>query len=78
MAELTSEVIYEKFCRWSPEHAARIKDYKPWGRTSIVVWLNNGMMYKVKYINDTKFIMQIITKEDVDKKFSTTKENDSK
>ena len=73
MAELTSKAIYEKFCKWSPEHAASVKDYKPWGRTSIVVWLNNGMMYKIKYISDNKFIMQVVTKEDIDKKFSFSK-----
>lgn len=67
---LTSEQIYAKFCAWSPEHASMVKDYNLWGRTSIVIWLNNGMMYKVKYINDTKFIMQVVTKEDVDNKFS--------
>ena len=70
MAELTTREIYNKFCAWSPDHAKLIRDYRPWGSTSIVIWLKNGMMYKVKYISDDKFVMQIVTKEDIDRKFS--------
>lgn len=68
--EMTYSELYKKFCVWSPEHANMVEDYRPWGRNSIVVWLKNGMMYKVKYIDDTTFIMQTVTKVDIDKKFS--------
>ena len=44
-AELTWGEIYKDFCNWSPEHAAMVVDYRPWGSTSIVVWLNNGQAY---------------------------------
>ena len=47
-AELTWGEIYKDFCNWSPEHAAMVVDYRPWGSTSIVVWLNNGQAYKCK------------------------------
>lgn len=73
MEKLSSKIIYDKFCEWSPTHAARVEAYQPWGSTSIVVWFRNGMMYKVKYITDNKFVMQIVTKEDIDKKFSLGK-----
>lgn len=66
---ITYGEIYEKFCIWSPEHAKMVKDYRPWGSMSIVVWLTGGQAYKVKYIADDKFIMQTVTKADIDKKF---------
>lgn len=78
MAELTSKSIYDKFSKWSPEHAAKIKEYRPWSSTSIVVWLENGMMYKIKYIADNKFIMQTVTKEDIDNKFNLIKGEEQK
>ena len=68
--EITWGEIYEKFCAWSPEHAKMVNDYRPWGSTSIVVWLKNGQAYKVKYIADDKFVMQTVSKADIDKKFS--------
>ena len=70
--KLTCDEIYEKFLAWSPEHATMVKAHGPWGSTSIVIWLYNGMAYKVKYIADDKFIMQVITKADIDKKFKWT------
>ena len=35
--ELTYGDIYRDFCNWSPEYAAMVADYRPWGYTSIVV-----------------------------------------
>lgn len=61
--------IYTEFCEWSPSHAAMVIDYRPWGRTSIVVWLRNGTAYKVKRIDKHKFIMQTVSEEDIKKKF---------
>lgn len=29
--ELTYGDIYRDFCNWSPEHAAMVVDYRPWG-----------------------------------------------
>lgn len=66
---MTYGELYKKFCAWSPEHAKMVKDYRPWGTNSIVVWLSNGMSYKVKYIEEGKFIMQTVSEEDVKRKF---------
>lgn len=65
------EEIYEEFKEWSPEHAVMVTKYKPWGSTSIIIWLNNGMTYKVKRFAPGKFIMQMVSKEDIDKKFNS-------
>lgn len=68
-SELTYGDIYKKFCEWSPERAKMVVDYRPWGSKSIVVWLQNKMAYKVKYIDDSRFVVQALTKADIDKKF---------
>lgn len=69
MAEkITHSEIYDKFCKWSPHHAKMVKEYKPWGSTSIVVWLNNGQAYKVKHIYGDKFVMQPLTIDDINRK----------
>lgn len=68
MAEITYGEIYKEFCEWSPEHAAMVEDYRPWGSTSIVVWLKGGQAYKVKRIDTNHFIMQPVSKADIDKK----------
>ena len=69
MTELTYEEIYKEFCEWSPEHAKMAKDYRPWGNNSILVWLNNGMSFKVKYFDSNHFVMQMVSKEDIRKKY---------
>ena len=69
--------IYTKFCKWSPHHAKMVKDYRPWGSTSIVIWLDNGQAYKVKYIYDDKFVMQPLTLDDINRKFGLCKENNN-
>lgn len=74
--KITHEEIYEKFCFWSPQHAKMVKDYAPWGSTSIVIWLNNGQAYKVKYIEGDKFIMQPVLKADIEKKFAKENEHE--
>lgn len=66
--ELTHEEIYDAFCRWSPEHAAMIKEYRPWGRHSIVIWLKNGMAYKAKHICENKFVLQTLSEPDIYRK----------
>ena len=70
MTEITWGQIYEEFCEWSPEHAAMVIDYRPWGGHSIVIWLRNGTIYKVKRHGPDRFIMQAVTQEDINKKFN--------
>ena len=66
---LSHEEIYKEFCAWSPEYAARVIKWEPWGSVSIIIWLNNGMIYKAKrYYNDCKFTMQIVSEEDIKRK----------
>lgn len=66
---LTYGELYKEFCEWSPGHAKMVVDYRPWGSNSIVVWLSNGMAYKVKRYSKDKFIMQTVSKEDIERKF---------
>ena len=73
MTETTHNEIYTEFCNWNPELGARIIDYKPWGSTSIVVWLDNGLTYKVKYCGPDRFVMQIVSQDDINKKFELNK-----
>ena len=61
--------IFKDFCNWSPEHAAMVVDYRPWGHTSILVWLNNGQAYKCKRHAADRFIMQLVSEEDIRKKY---------
>lgn len=70
MAEITYGEIYKEFREWSPEHAKMVIDYRPWGGHSIVIWLNNGMAYKVRRTAPNKFVMQSLSKEDINKKFN--------
>lgn len=70
MAEITYGELYKEFCEWSPEHAKRVTNYRPWGRNSIVVWLNNGLIYKVKRCDTNRFVMQKVSEEDINRKFN--------
>ena len=67
--ELTYDEIYKDFCNWSPEHAAMVVDYNPWGHTSILVWLNNGQTYKCKRHAADRFTMQPVSEEDIRKRY---------
>ena len=69
MITLTHEQIFEEFCKWSPQYASMVVDYKPWGSTSIVVWLSNGHAYKVKCHATGRFTIQTVSKEDINRKF---------
>lgn len=60
--------IYKDFCEWSPDYAAMVIDYKPWGHTSIVVWLSNGYAYKVKQHAHDRFTMQMVSEADIERK----------
>lgn len=71
--ELTSGDIYRDFCNWSPEYAAMVIDYRPWGSTSICVWLNNGQAYKCKRHAADRFTMQMVSQDDINKKFGWDK-----
>ena len=66
---MTHEEIYNKFCKWSPLHANMVKKWKPWDSSSICVWLNNGMKYKVKHCTGGAFIMQLVSDNDIKKKY---------
>lgn len=68
---MTHQEIYYKFCKWSPIHANMVKEWKPWGSSSICVWLTNGMMYKVKHYMGGAFIMQTLSDEDIRKKYGS-------
>ena len=61
--------IFKDFCNWSSEHAAMVVDYRLWGHTSILVWLNNGQAYKCKRHAADRFIMQLVSEEDIRKKY---------
>lgn len=67
--ELTYGDIYRDFCNWSPKHAAMVVDYRLWGSTSICVWLNNGQAYKCKRHAADRFTMQLVSEEDIRKKY---------
>lgn len=61
--------LFEEFCEWSPELAPKVAYYRPWGGASIAIWLKNGFIYKVKRYAPNKFVMQMMTEDDVNKKF---------
>lgn len=65
---LTHKQMYKDFCTWSPEYASMVMKYKPWGSSSIVIWLKNGQKYKVKMYARDKFVMQMVTDADIEKK----------
>ena len=65
MTELTYGELFHEFCEWSPEHAFMVIDYRPWGTNSILIWLNNGMAYKVKRTDTNHFIMQAVSESDI-------------
>lgn len=70
MSKTIWDEIYEEFCEWSPEHTNMVVEYKPWGSTSIMIKLNSGLAYKVKRFAPGKFIMQLISEEDIKKKYN--------
>lgn len=70
MISKTHQRIFREFCEWSPTHASMVVDYAEWGSTSIVVWLNNGIAYKVKRHAPYKFTMQVVYEEDIKRKTS--------
>lgn len=67
---MTHEDIFNEFCNWSPNHAAMVTEYRPWGSTSILVRLNNDTAYKVKRYDANKFIMQPVSEDDIQRKYS--------
>lgn len=66
---MTTNEIFLKFSKWSPEHAEMVVSFRQWGSRSLYVKLRNGMQYKVKCVTDTDFVMQTVSDEDVKKKF---------
>lgn len=64
------EEILKEFKEWSPEHAKSIIGYRPWGKTSILICLIGNLNYKVKRIAPGKFVMQMVSEEDIKKKYN--------
>ena len=50
--------------------AKQICDYRPWGRNSIVIWLDGGTAYKVKDIGG-KFVKQLVSADDIKRKYGS-------
>lgn len=67
--EITYGELFKEFCAWNPMLAPKVVDYRPWGSMSIVVWLNNGFAYKVKRYGPDRFVMQMVSQDDINKKF---------
>lgn len=67
--ELTWGQIYSDFCNWNPDYARRVIDYRPWGRSSIVVWLDNGCAYKCKCHAADWFTVQAVSNDDIRRKY---------
>lgn len=65
---MNHEEIYKKLCEWSPKYITEVRTWKPWGQHSIVIWLNNGMIYKAK-LRDNMFIIQQVSTDDIIRKF---------
>lgn len=73
MDKLTHEEIFNEFCEWNADQTSAIVNYKPWGGTSIVIWLDNGNAYKVKRHAHQVFTIQRLSEEDINKKFGINK-----
>lgn len=65
---MTYGELYQKFCEAEPDMAKQICDYRPWGRNSIVIWLDGGTAYKVKDIGG-KFVKQLVSADDIKRKY---------
>ena len=70
MLKMTHEELYASFCNENPEMAEQIEEYKPWGSTSIIVHLKDGKNYKVKCCAPDRFTVQVLTLDDIRRKFN--------
>lgn len=70
MTELTHDEIYNEFCECNPKRAENVIDYRPWGSNSILIYLNNGNAYKCKRYAPYRFNIQMVSEEDIKKKFN--------
>lgn len=69
--EFTYDEIYRDFCNWSPKKFTNmIVNYKPWGHSSICVWLSNGHAYKCKRHSVDRFSVQCVSEDDIKKKYN--------
>ena len=73
MEAVTHKQIFEEFCIYNPVFARNMVSYKAWGKSSIVIWLNDGRAFKIKRVTSNAFIMQIVTEEDIKRKFAENK-----
>lgn len=71
--KIDAKQIYEEFCNWSPEHAKMAKHYEQWGNTSIAIWFDNGLVFKVKRYAPNRFIMQLMSNDDIKRKYEIIK-----
>lgn len=72
MSEITTyEELFAAFCKYDPETGSQVIDYQPWGRMSIVIWLDDLQAYKVKLLEPDKFVVQHVSQADIEKKLGT-------
>lgn len=67
--------IYNRLCNYDPKLGEQVLAYEPWGKTSIIIYLYNGLKYKVKIIDNKKLLIQQLSNEDVNKKFNRNDKN---
>lgn len=70
MAEYTYGDMMREMQEVDDELREHWLDARPWGsHGAMVVWLKNGKIYKVKK-NGSRFVKQLLTKEEVERKFN--------
>lgn len=69
MSRITYGELYSAFRNHDPDLGPRVIDYRPWGKMSIVVWIDSGQAYKVKMVELDRFIVQKVSEADVQKRF---------
>lgn len=65
---MTYDELFKEFVDNHPEFKSRTIDYKPWGKTSIVIWCSDGHAYKCKYHGPDRFIIQEVSEDDINRK----------
>lgn len=62
---ITYKEMYRQFCECSPEYACMIEDYRPCGKYEIMIWLNDGRVYRVRYHDKHKFSMLLLSADNI-------------
>ena len=68
MEKIDSGKIFEMFRTHNREFASNIIFYRQWGSTSIVAWLRDGRIFKIKCTEPNLFVVQRMSEEDVNKR----------